>query len=259
MSENMESSENGEVRESRESQDSEGQRLQEATTSPEAHVEQTQVYQQAEAVEEELKTVIDSTLAAAPESAASSAVAEQGAEEISATPITLPDAERQGGDEVSAIPITVPDEAPDSGNDQHMAGSEGIRVGSEEVEAIPITVSDSGMQGPESPVEKPDAGKGVVETAPDTILEESSSPGLAMPGGMDGVPGGGSGDVEGSGDEPDWNGDMSGAGPMPDDSMEGPDSPTAVDGVRAPEGADAIPITVPDSGMQGPEQVSATP
>jgi len=98
MSENMESRDTNEAVESTDRRDTESQRLQDATAAPEALLEQGQTFQQAEAVEQELKRVVDTAVQASSD------------EQISAIPIILQDPNAPENGEVSATLITPPGE-----------------------------------------------------------------------------------------------------------------------------------------------------
>lgn len=62
MSENTEMTESREVSESSAEAKAEGRALEDATTTPESHIEQTQTYQEAEAVEILLTSSLEATL-----------------------------------------------------------------------------------------------------------------------------------------------------------------------------------------------------
>jgi hypothetical protein len=106
----------------------EAERTQEVVEQPQAVVERERPVEESEEIEKEVVEAVE----AADSSAARSE------DEVSATPITLPDPPKDQGDEVSATPITLPDPP----SDELSATPINTPGGSGEVSATPITLPD---------------------------------------------------------------------------------------------------------------------
>jgi hypothetical protein len=110
-SDNEDRTEASEVQESQETPET--RQLEEATHEPEAHVEATQEYQEAEKIEASVTGLIEEVEAPAPSEGAKEEISTlpvpipSPADEISATPLPLPDP----ADEISALPLPIPDPA----------------------------------------------------------------------------------------------------------------------------------------------------
>ena len=143
--------------ESKEVQEQETQRTQEVVEQPQVVVERERPVEESEKIEREVVEAVEAAADGGPKTKDREEIPSTGeevstlpvplpgqpdrpAEEISATPITLPkedpDGIKAGSDEISATPITLPKEDPD-----------GIKAGSDEVSATPITLPKEDPDG----------------------------------------------------------------------------------------------------------------
>ena len=153
-----------EVKAQDEVKEQEARRDQEVVEEPAAVVERERPVEESEAIEKEVIEAVEATRDEV--SATPITLPDPPGDEVSATPITLPDPPKDQGDEISATPITLPDPPGD------------------EVSATPITLPDPpGDEVSATPITLPDPPKDQGDeisatpiTLPDPPRDEISAP-----------------------------------------------------------------------------------